>query len=228
MYKNGALVGPFNPNGGTYQNKTDIFLSASPELLPPISWNKNYVASAFFSGTVAYLRIFNNATLAAADVTIRYNSRFQCKANFYGSNDGSCEPCAANTTSPPGATSCSSIAPKSCLPGSYRTVGFTPTAGVSCAPCAAGTYSATTDASSCSDCAAGSYSAVASKACLSCPAGSFAASAGQSSCTPCPAGTASTTTGATVTSTCAACPSGIVKSMNSVIYRIPSLRANRP
>lgn len=75
-----------------------------------------------------------------------------------GSGAFDCEPCSAGTWSMAGATSCTSWS--SCAPGSQVETMGSDTADRSCAPCAAGTFSSTVNASACEPCPAGSFAAV--------------------------------------------------------------------
>jgi len=64
----------------------------------------------------------------------------------------------------------------SCSPGDYHTA-------AGCAPCPAGSYSSTVDASSCAACDAGTYAAAAgAEGCVACPAGKAQPDPGQTSC----------------------------------------------
>jgi hypothetical protein len=76
------------------------------------------------------------------------------------------------------------VVPGPCSAGFFGAGGMSP-----CAPCAAGTFSASAGATACTACAPGSFAAVqGSPVCQLCPAGTTAPDAGGVACIPCGAG----------------------------------------
>jgi len=89
------------------------------------NWLGRSSAGNFFSGSIAYLRIWHGAALSAVEALRLFELRGSCQPGFYGSG-GSCNACGAGTfsaaagaasceacgeghTSPPGATSCEAV-----------------------------------------------------------------------------------------------------------------------
>ena len=121
-----------------------------------------------------------------------------CPAGTYAELFGAykCTACPAGTTSPAGASSCTSST--SCAKGEYRK------AGCACEKCPAGTYSDTLTASECTACPIGFSSSAGASCCTPCAKGTYSSTAG-SACTSCPAGTYA---GATGSSKCKKCTKG--------------------
>lgn len=152
-----------------------------------------------------------------------------CEAG-YGELDGVCWSCENNTFKGEVADSACSVCPASshvvddgtrCVPcdDSMRqsadgracecTSGHFD-AGVSCQPCAPGTFKSRSGNESCSPCPAGAFSAAAGAAlCEICPAGTFQTQTGQTECVSCPPHSSSPD-GATSTDACA-CDEGFQK-----------------
>jgi Tyrosine-protein kinase ephrin type A/B receptor-like len=121
-----------------------------------------------------------------------------CPSGTYAVRFGAyeCTPCPTGTTSPAGASSCTSST--SCAKGEYRK------AGCACEKCLAGTYSDTLTASECTPCPIGQSSSAGASCCTPCAKGTYSPTAG-STCTSCPAGTYA---GATGSSKCKKCTKG--------------------
>ena len=134
-----------------------------------------------------------------------------CPAGFYCDGIGGVTACPANTyRDTPGADAAEACATCPVYEVSNTSVPIT------CAPCAAGAYLATStddgkgdpigDAQRrCVQCPAGSMSPENSTTCYACGPGTYS-TGGQASCSPCPAGTYSDVVGASV---CSPCPEGM-------------------
>jgi hypothetical protein len=113
------------------------------------------------------------------------------------SSSATCSPCAANTNSAAGASSCSCAA------------GYT---GLDCTPCVAGQFKSTLGSGSCTSCARHTFTNTpGSAACTACT-GNLASPLGGTTCSACVAGTYKTSSGSMA---CADCPQNAISPAGS-------------
>lgn len=99
IYGNGASVASESPSGNslTVTTRSNLNIGAS-------------LGTMFFSGSVAYLRIYNDIALDSTAVAALYAAVHNCRAGWYG-GAGSCYTCAADTyTAASGSASCTACA----------------------------------------------------------------------------------------------------------------------
>ena len=137
--------------------------------------------SAYFRGTLAYFRVWDNIQLNASYVAAAYNWQSKCMTPGAYGQGGYCQPCPA---------------------GFYSNTG----GAIVCTACPIGTYQPLLGTTTCEGCAAGTFvPSAGSTGCISCPTGMYQPYSFSGSCIQCPANTAQNIVGATSSSQCSAC-----------------------
>ncbi len=176
------MIGTCDSGSRFAGNKTSFTYGCNLHFPKTSVWTNSTLGQ--FTGTLAYFRVYNNATLDDAAIQTAYSNRFQCKSNYYGS-DGLCHPCPSGSISASGSTSCSSSS--GCKPGHYSSM-TAASGSTMCTACEAGKHTAKTDSTRCDPCIVGRYAPKASANCRPCSPGTHSAVEGAGACKKCSAG----------------------------------------